>query len=144
MAACVVPPVILLVYDFETTGLSTKTAEITQLTIMTVDEMNNRSYSAYFVPEAEISYMAAQITGLAVEIDEYGQQHLTKQGMRVPAVPPAVGMLEFVLFIEKVVAAAANDAMVLLVAHNGRRFDERFLVRYMQRFNIHTHPIWTR
>lgn len=53
-------------------------------------------------------------------------------------------MLQFVLFIDKVLNATTDDTMVFLVAHNGHRFDVRFLIRYMQRFNYHTHHIWKR
>lgn len=77
------PPVVVLVYDFETTGLSTKTAEITQLTIMTADETNHISYSAYIIPEMKVSYGAFRITGIAVEYGENGQSYMTRNGVQV-------------------------------------------------------------
>uniref|UniRef100_A0A914X3F2 Uncharacterized protein n=1 Tax=Plectus sambesii TaxID=2011161 RepID=A0A914X3F2_9BILA len=131
------PKMLLMAYDFETTGLSPASEEILQVAVMTNDQQR-RHLSSYFLPKVPIHPTASAVTGLSVK-----NKTLWRHGKALPTVDVERGMSEFVDFIEEQLSSQ-HDTMAVMVAHNGHRFDHIFLVKYMKRFGLHLRGVWQR
>ena len=74
-----------------------------------------------------ISESASKIHGVSVRYQN-GAKQLHKNGNQLPAVSQAQGLGDFLSFIKEV----GSKTRVVLVAHNGNRFDFPILLRSMK------------
>ena len=74
-----------------------------------------------------ISESATKIHGVSVRYQN-GAKQLHKNGNQLPAVSQAQGLGDFLSFIKEV----GSETRVVLVAHNGNRFDFPILLRSMK------------
>ncbi|XP_043271757.1 uncharacterized protein [Venturia canescens] len=101
-------------FDLETTGLN-KSSEIIQISA----KRGSDEFNEYILPSNDISRAASIITGLTVE---GGELHL--HGQQLATVPRRIAMQRFLNFL--------MPGPVILVAHNGHRFDTPKLLGEVQ------------
>lgn len=109
----------IVIFDLETSGLS-HSAEICQISAATESE----TFNVYMVPKS-MTPGAAAITGLQVRA---GEMYLNDEQLNT--VPPRVSLVSFIDFLKNV-----GDS-IILVAHNGFRFDAPMILRTMQKFGL--------
>lgn len=114
-------PFVLAVCDTETTGLGME-CEIIQLSCLVQEKV---PFNQYLLPDKKmISESATKIHGVSVRYQN-GAKQLHKNGNQLPAVSQAQGFGDFLSFIKEV----GSKTRVVLVAHNGNRFDFPILLR---------------
>ncbi|XP_077277842.1 uncharacterized protein LOC143906004 [Temnothorax americanus] len=111
----------IVIFDLETSGLS-HSAEICQISAATETE----TFNAYMVPKS-MTPGAAATTGLQVRA---GEMYLNDK--QLDTVPPRVGLTNFIGFLRNV------GDNIILVAHNGFRFDAPMILRTMRKFGLLT------
>ncbi|XP_071635851.1 uncharacterized protein [Temnothorax longispinosus] len=109
----------IVIFDLETSGLS-HSAEICQISAAT----ETKTFNAYMVPKS-MTPGAAATTGLQVRA---GEMYLNDK--QLDTVPPRVGLANFIGFLRNV------GDNIILVAHNGFRFDAPMILRTMRKFRI--------
>ena len=117
-------PFVLAICDTETTGLGME-CEIIQLSCLV---QGKAPFNQYLLPDKKmISESATKIHGVSVRYQN-GAKQLHKNGNQLPAVSQAQGLGNFLSFIKEV----GSETRVVLVAHNGNRFDFPILLRSMK------------
>ncbi|XP_077256220.1 uncharacterized protein LOC143894059 [Temnothorax americanus] len=111
----------IVIFDLETSGLS-HSDEICQISAATETE----TFNAYMVPKS-MTPDAAAMTGLQVRAGE-----LYLNDKQLDTVPPRVGLANFIEFLRSV------GDNIILVAHNGFRFDAPMILRTMRKFGLLT------
>lgn len=116
----------LVVFDLETTDLirGRQMPHITQLAAVELD--TGSLYNTYILPKVPISEEAMNTTGIVVNSD---LEKMTVHGREVDAVNIISGLTEFVEWIK-------NFSNVILVAHNGRKFDFPVLMSTLRCLNM--------
>ena len=113
-------PIDPCVFDTEMTGLSPD-SEIIQISCLT---QSSPPFNKYFLPDKNfISEHATKIHGLSVRYQN-GVKELEKNAKSLPAVSQARGLSDFVSFLKEI----QPESQVVLVAHNGNRFNFPILV----------------
>ena len=108
----------MVVFDLETTGLSSRRHEIIQIAAMRISDgeiQPDDSFFSYVKPQASISRFITSYTGI------------TNEDVKDAPMPKDV-LPDFSKY--------CGDS--LLVAHNGQRFDLPFVMRTCERHNIKT------
>ena len=117
-------PFVLAICDTETTGLGME-CEIIQLSCLV---QGRAPFNQYLLPDKKmILQSATKIHGVSVRYQN-GAKQLHKNGNQLPAVSQAQGLGDFLSFIKEV----GSETRVVLVAHNGNRFDFPILLRSMK------------
>ena len=117
-------PFALAICDTETTGLGME-CEIIQLSCLV---QGKAPFNQYLLPDKKmISESATKIHGGSVRYQN-GAKQLHKNGNQLPAVSQVQGLGDFLSFIKEV----GSETRVVLVAHNGNRFDFPILLRSMK------------
>ena len=117
-------PFLPAICDTETTGLGME-CEIIQLSCLV---QGKTPFNQYLLPDKKmISESATKIHGVSVSFQN-GAKQLHKNGNQLPAVSQAQGLGDFLSFIKEV----GCETRVVLVAHNGNRFDFPILLRSMK------------
>ena len=98
-------------FDLETTSF-TPNYDITQIAAT----CDGTSFNQYITPDKKINKVASEITGIT-----YRDGVLRYFGKPVPSVPVKIGMESFLSWLSNL------PKPVLLIAHNGERFDSRRL-----------------
>lgn len=109
-----------VVYDIETTGLSNKNDEITQFSAVKV----RRDATGKVEYLAEFNRYCKTVRPVPKEVTEL--TGITDETLQRLGIPVAQAMKEFEAFVGN----------ATLVAHNGKRFDSKFLRREMAAANI--------
>lgn len=110
----------LVFFDLETTGLE-RDCDILQIAAC----CGSASFSTYVIPTRPINPGAARVNKISVRDGK--MFHCDKE---VPFVEPRTALGDFAHFVGK------QGAKVILVAHNGKRFDFPRLVLQMDRFDV--------
>ena len=105
----------LVYFDIETTGLDPIHDNITQICAIHDDNV----YMQYVTPNCPINPNASEITSIYYDKDSNIMTHRDQQVQHLPTHTILEGLLEFLSKINSLV----------LVAHNGKRFDFIFLYR---------------
>ena len=114
----------LAVFDTETTGLSPD-SEIIQISCVT---QGRRPFNQYLLPDKKfIAENATKIHGVSVKYQN-GAKQLEKNGKLLPAVSQRQGLSDFLSFLKEIQV----DSQIVLVAHNGNRFDFPILLRSLR------------
>ena len=121
-------PLLGVAYDLETTGFSTATCEITQLTAASFDGIHH--YNCYILPNGTIEEQASQKTGLKV-VNIGGERKLTKDGKVVESMSWEKALAGFVGYLLGL-ARTNQSSVILLTAHNGELFDMPIILRYLK------------
>ena len=100
-------------FDLETTSF-TPNCDITQIAAI----CDGTSFNQYITPDKKINKIASEITGIT-----YRDGVLRYFGKPVPSVPINTGLESFLSWLSKL------PKPILLIAHNGERFDSRRLSR---------------
>ena len=87
------------------------------------------------MPEGTISHQASQGHGLKITFSE-GKRSLAKNGEVVNSVTIYKAVEEFLAFIKREVDANTN-CPVLLIAHNGEKYDMKILLRFIKKANAY-------
>lgn len=115
-----------IMFDVETTGLD-RESEIIQL-CTTVED---KPFQQYLLPERRsISESATKVHGLTISYKN-GKKALVKEGAVLPATSQAQGLADFVEYVRE-----QNAESIVLVAHNGNRFDFPLLFNSLRRYNL--------
>ncbi|XP_043281560.1 uncharacterized protein [Venturia canescens] len=101
-------------FDVETTGLS-KSSEIVQLSA----KIDDREFDAYLVPTCGFAPTASLVTGLSVE-----EGVLYRNGVKMATKSRTLTIKSFIDFL--------SPGPVILIAHNGGRFDAPLLIKQVQ------------
>ena len=101
-------------FDLETTSFTPK-CDITQIAAI-CDGTSFNMFNQYITPDKKINKVASEITGIT-----YRDGVLRYFGKLVPSVPVKIGMELFLSWLSNL------PKPVLLIAHNGERFDSRRL-----------------
>ncbi|XP_043279308.1 uncharacterized protein [Venturia canescens] len=110
----------LILFDLETSDLSRNTAEICQIAA----RHDENEFNVYMVPKS-IAPEATNVTGLHVENND-----LFLHNVLLPTLPPRVAFDKFMSFLRSV------QNRVILVAHNGLKFDAPIILRYLQKYGF--------
>ena len=117
-------PFVLAICDTETTGLGME-CEIIRLSCLV---QGKAPYNQYLLPNKKmILESATKIHGVFVRYQN-GAKQLHKNGNQLLAVSQAQGLGDFLSFIKEV----GSETRVVLVAHNGNRFDFPILLHSMK------------
>ncbi|XP_058798336.1 uncharacterized protein LOC131668298 [Phymastichus coffea] len=111
---------VFVYFDLETTGLS-KNAEITQIAACCANE----NFNAYILPSRGISKRITDVTNLHIVGGEmfFGDTLLKTVSLRV-------AMEDFLSFLD------TQGDQVILMAHNGYKFDFPLMLRNLSRLNL--------
>ncbi len=88
-------------------------------------------FSAYVLPEKEISLEAEQVTGLSIDFTQNKEKIMKHNGHDVCAKPCETVLQEFITWMTKL-------GKICLAAHNVRGFDSKVLVNALQQHNLVT------
>jgi DNA polymerase III epsilon subunit-like protein len=120
------PPLNLVILDLETTGFTPERHEIIQIAAARLDANGciADTFSTYVRPNTSLRPHITGLTGIR-----------SRDVAHAPAVPDALRALAH--FIE----AHPEKGPPILVAHNGQRFDLRFITIACDRHSLHMRPI---
>jgi DNA polymerase III alpha subunit (gram-positive type) len=102
-------------------------AELTQLSAMVV-EGAEPAFSKYILPECPVGHHASALTGLSVQLHQ-GQRVLTHHGKIVPSQSAEDVLQNFTVWLPE---------GAVLLAHNGKSFDNPRLVRKLRKTGQYT------
>ncbi|XP_024890355.1 uncharacterized protein LOC112466488, partial [Temnothorax curvispinosus] len=108
----------LAFFDLETTGLS-KTSEIVQVSA----KLGLQEFNAFIVPSHGFSPSASLVTGLSVDDGE-----LFRNGEKMKTMPRRLALKSFIDFL--------TPGPVILIAHNGGRFDAPMLLNELRSLGL--------
>ncbi|XP_011406276.1 PREDICTED: exonuclease DPD1, chloroplastic/mitochondrial-like [Amphimedon queenslandica] len=123
---------IIILFDLETTGLA-KNSDIIQIAAEVVGQ--NNMWSKYLIPNQDIGYHATQVTGMHVEETD-GVRILMEGNEEVDAASYEDGLTQFYYYLCQLSNKKDHNARLILVAHNGRRFDAPILVNAFKKINV--------
>ena len=102
-----------VMFDLESTGLGTNTAEIVQIAALAVgDEGRGESFNQFILPRVPIHWGATKVHGMRVE-----EGRLVRRGVDLGAGEGRQVLHQFFLWCSRLQAGRP----LLLVAHNGAR-----------------------
>lgn len=120
---------LLLVFDVETTGLD-RNSELLQISCISHD--CSRNFSTYLLPEKRtIADSATKVHGISVQYRN-GTKVLVKGGVGLTAVSQTQGLTDFCRFLQQ----HKESRRLVLVAHNGNRFDFPILLNALNRSSL--------
>ena len=136
-APALLPPIdVVLLFDLETTGLPLN-SDICQISVQVLGE--ERVWSRYLVPTRNIAPGASRVNGLKVSKDENGKRVLLRWGQEVPAKSYIDGLKEFYMYLCQLSRKHKKlhpSARLILLAHNGRRFDAPILINALRKISV--------
>ena len=121
---------LFLSMDLETTGLERK-SEILQISC-SPSNVETESFSENLFPERQIINQAAtQVHGISVDFRN-GRKTLMRRGTELAAVSQTQGLTDFCTYLEHY----SHSARIVLIAHNGDKFDFPVLINALERNNL--------
>ena len=121
---------LFLSMDLETTGLERK-SEILQISC-SPSNVETESLSENLFPEHQIINQAAtQVHGISVDFRN-GRKTLMRRGTELAAVSQTQGLTDFCSYLEHY----SHSARIVLIAHNGDKFDFPVLINALERNNL--------
>ena len=119
-----------LALDIETTGLDRK-SDILQISCIPPNA-ETKSFSVNLFPENRIiGQSATQVHGISVEFCK-GRKTLLRRGKELEAVSQTQGLSDFCSFLKQ----QSRSFQVVLIAHNGEKFDFPVLINALRRNNL--------
>lgn len=114
-----------VVYDLETTGFHYEKDEITQISALKIRAGNIvESFDRYLHISGSVPFQVSELTGITDSL-------LTKEG-----VSPKQALTDFAAFCRKSEEHMGKNPFFILIAHNGKRFDSRFLAYNAEKWNV--------
>ena len=121
---------LFLSMDLETTGLERK-SEILQISC-SPSNVETESFSENVFPERQIINQAAtQVHGISVDFRN-GRKTLMKRATELAAVSQTRGLTDVCSYLEHY----SHSARIVLIAHNGDKFDFPVLINALERNNL--------
>ena len=113
----------IVFFDLETTGLSSRHADILQLAAV----YKSKRFNVYLKPEVDINPAAYNVHGIS-----YEDGAMFKDGVAVPAASQRAGLTAFVNFLRQ----NCGGKPVILCGHNAHKFDAKILTRALTRHGV--------
>lgn len=107
---------------------------ITQIAAQVLGE--EYMWSRYLVPDQPITPRASSVTGLTCIKDGNGNRKLAKNGEEVEAFDYKGGLGMFYEYLHNLSHQAKDNGRIILVAHNGKRFDMPVLIHAFKQINV--------
>lgn len=121
---------LFVVFDTETTGLD-RNSELLQISCASHD--GSATFSTYLLPqERTIADSATKVHGISVQYRN-GSKVLVKRGKQLTAASQTQGLTDFCSFLHQ---QHKGSCLLVLIAHNGDRFDFPILLNALTRNSL--------